>query len=192
MSAPKFTGGLWAVLAGTVAIAGTASEPCILCEICNCLILWDFRQVVDSTNGAVVQSVRTPACHNGDNGFGLPHPRQAAKNSSQNRDFGSVRPLEFPKHVSVIKLPIWAVGCFPTALGRSQAKLPGATSITRTKLVPVQRATYQNCGCEESRGSPTYRPNKVCGQPEVCSHGRIRRYTEGFRVDPDSQLLISG
>jgi hypothetical protein len=71
MSTPSFIGGLLAVLAGTDAIASVASEPRVLCETCNRLILWDFRQVVDSTYRAVVQSVRTPACRGRNHGFSV-------------------------------------------------------------------------------------------------------------------------
>lgn len=73
---------------------------------------------------------------------------------------------------------------------RSLAPQAGPTA--RTGLVPARRAQDQNCEREESPGSPVGLPGTICGQPGACTHGRCRKYIEGFHGGRDCQLLVSG
>jgi hypothetical protein len=55
------------------------------------------------------------------------------------------------------------------------------TSLESTAHIQQVRARPEpdrNCGCEESPDSPACLPNTACGQPEACTRGRFRRYTE--------------
>lgn len=74
----------------------------------------------------------------------------------------------------------------------TQPAICSAQAIVRIRPVPAQPAQGQNCGYEESPGSPAYPPSTACGPPAVCIHGRSRRCIEGFPGGLDSQLLIAG
>src|SRR5437016_4355378 len=72
------------------------------------------------------------------------------------------------------------------------AWLQVARATDRTGPAPARPVQDQNCGCEESPGTPAYPLGTACGQLGACIRGRFRRCTEGFRGGLDSQRLDAG
>jgi len=95
---------------------------------------------------------------------------------------------------------VGAVGIEPTYLtGRLLSQIEAlfvaisSTGITGcTGIARARRAQDRSCGFGEFRGTQACLPNTVYGLPAACSHGRIRRHTEGFRDGLDCQPSIAG